>query len=76
MKDEDELRGPHVFPPRTKKHNYIPCCDKCGHVPLNNRISILVTKAGCAYRNNAQYRQWVANGYRFPGEVHPRLGSE
>lgn len=56
----------HKFeaPGKTK----VAFCTRCGHVPLSNGISKLVTKLGCNYENDSRYKAWVSGG-RKPLEV-------
>lgn len=37
-------------------------CVNCGHLPLNNWISQLVTRLGCGYADTPQFKAWVAGG--------------
>lgn len=59
--DEEELKGPH----RIIFNSGFPVCDRCGHIPLNNRIGELVDRLGCGYRKSAQFKAWIENGKRF-----------
>ncbi len=61
--DEDLSGLHHKFP--VKKGKWIPSCDHCGHVPLNNAISNLINKIGCGYKKHPQYKAWVDKGCKF-----------
>lgn len=37
-------------------------CKYCGHVPLKNGISQLVSKIGCGYERDPRYVAWVKGG--------------
>jgi Zn ribbon nucleic-acid-binding protein len=63
MEQEEELNGPHQWPNTNNK--FVKGCVKCGHVPLTNRISELVTKIGCGYHKHPAYKAWVDKGCKF-----------
>ncbi len=58
--NDQELSGPHKF-----SLGRFSSCMFCGHVPLKNNISQIVTRAGCGYARNSQYKSWVNKGYKF-----------
>lgn len=47
------------------KNHSICWCDKCGLVWMGNRITQICIAAGCSYKNDPQYKRWVANGRKF-----------
>lgn len=49
----------HAFD-RPKAITWPSWCRHCGHVPLKNDISKLVTKIGCNYEKDARFKQWRA----------------
>jgi hypothetical protein len=57
LPDEPPRKGPHSWTtiPGMAWPTY---CRHCGHVPLRNWISRLVTRLGCGYEQDAQYRLW------------------
>lgn len=59
--DHEEMpdRG-HSFIKISKHVQWPPFCRTCGHIPLKNAISTLVTKLGCRYKTKTQYVQWLS----------------
>ncbi|WNM70233.1 hypothetical protein [Myxococcus phage Mx1] len=45
-----------------KSRARIQYCKRCGHVPLKNGISQLVTRLGCEYENSPLYKRWLESG--------------
>jgi hypothetical protein len=40
---------------RPKRIPWLSYCRYCGHVPLKNEISVLVTRIGCAFERDQRY---------------------
>jgi DNA-binding sugar fermentation-stimulating protein len=55
------MKQGHTF--RSPKHiRWLSHCVSCGHIPLSNAISQVVTQAGCNYESDPRYRAWVQSG--------------
>lgn len=56
--DVPERRGPHAWRTVGPKSNWPKFCLHCGHVPLRNEISDLITKLGCAAKSDPRVKNW------------------
>lgn len=60
LKDEAPVTNrAHSFRGIHGTHGFPQFCRFCGHVPLKNAISELVTRLGCGYESNSQFREWL-----------------
>lgn len=60
--DDVPLTGPHNIQPAGRHLSWLRYCRRCGHVPLRNSISRLVTQLGCGYERDARYQAWKTRG--------------
>lgn len=49
----------HAFVAVSPKVPYPNFCRYCGHIPLKNWISKLVTKIGCGFEADPRYKEWL-----------------
>jgi len=61
--DDVPLSGPHNIKPAGKHLAWLSYCRRCGHVPLRNEISQLVTRLGCGYERDQRYQAWLARAH-------------
>ena len=45
-----------------KRVPWLKFCRSCGHIPLRNAISEIVSKAGCGYETDVRYLAWRKAG--------------
>jgi hypothetical protein len=62
LSHEEPQRQDRAHSFRHAKGTSIQFCRYCGHVPLKNAISVLVTRVGCGYESDLRFQNWVRTG--------------
>lgn len=61
LKDEETRRGPHSYRGFHGNHGFPQFCRYCGFIYLKNEIGELVNRAGCSYKSDLLYKNWLKN---------------